>query len=983
MQKARSGKPGWFFAVCCLLLAAPAMAETWPVKEFEIFIGKPGGFFGDSEETPTLPMTVEQKAEIEAYLGHVADTLERAGFKAPEIEPVVRNARGESAFRVYYFDYNREDHGTDAPAARRSSSCGTVTPTIWLNGQKFLIDGVLEPKDYQDLAHEVFHGVQARYPLFIAHCAGDPGAWITEGTAQAVGADLAAYSIRRVDYPHRTEESWAAHRWGLRTYDRPIYIGTPNNASERSLAYAASSFWRYLGEHVARHGGADIEAYKPDYSYLIDFFNTVPESPISEGGSMFWLDQQLRNREGKFKLGLNQVYPEFITIFAAYGGTRVNPPSRTPAENRSAWLRNVFLTSKCPEIMLDIPKSLPIEPVAAECFRGSWPRSQPHDLQVRVQGQSKERLQALKLGALGGVIVADPILVQDGESWNATWIITIPTGIEPVELIFSNVASNPRYTRKFTGSIEFTVAAHRNNLVPQGPTPPARGSTPQPSPGTPSAIGSGRQAARVAEQIDEGMKELNPNMAHGGTVGRNPNARPCDNAFIDIACGPTTSISLEYVPGTFGSLMQSTGRGGAFGQFTSTMSGVAASDTFRNSAGLEAAVELYENTPGTHVTITIPLIDYGFTGTFNNASLVVNAGPKQTYKSAGPADIQPGPGYRFPFAGVVSIDEYSPWVLRGSYSGHLTNVDRLNLVGDDPSLPVHENIVGTFNIIAPWRKDSRMIVETAETALASVVADMQRATAGLDADDPGAMPGVQGGSASGGQQGGMLSTCDCSCNAKLELLPQCKAQCEPTLAACEGVKATAQSVLYVPPSIAAGEVTNEPFLRSMPDACEVLDVTAAISLLATAVEPSGPREWLPKVTSQCGYRPSSKAKAKAELNMMFLPLALVDSYTMSREELRAKAGGFNALMGATLIDVEGIGNIGFALIGEGAVTLKVYTGIYGTAMDSDELVTELVLTYTLTDSSQPVADLMKKLYDLSRVQFESLKQQAVTTHEGA
>jgi hypothetical protein len=357
----------------------------------------------------------------------------------------------------------------------------------------------------------------------------------------------------------------------------------------------------------------------------------------------------------------------------------------------------------------------------------------------------------------------------------------------------------------------------------------------------------------------------------------------------------------------FGSMTQSTGRGGVFGQFSSMMSGVAASDMFADSSKIEAAAERSKNTPGSHVSIAFPMIDYGFTGSFDNASLTVNAGPNQTYKSLGPGDVQPGPGTRYPFAGVVTIEEYTPWQMRGSFSGHLTNMDRLNLVGDDPSLPIHENIHGTFNLIAPWQKDDRMAVETAETAIASVFADVQQMQAGAGVDE--AVAGGQqpsGSSSPGGSSGGVVTSCDCSCNSKIELLPQCKSQCAPVLALCVGDSTAAKSAtLTAPASISSGD---KPFLRSIPDACDVMDESSARTLLAAAeIEPAGPREWMPKVTSQCGYRSVANRRSSVELNMLFMSLAMIDSYKMPREELRVKAGGFALLTGAQLDDVEGVG----------------------------------------------------------------------------
>ena len=425
-----------------------AGAEPWPVKDFEVFVGERGQFWGYNEVEPTTPLPPDVKAEIEAFLRESARVLEGMGFKPPILDPIIERDDGSKAYRVFYVDLYASPGVPGAVAARSSSQCGIARPTFFINGLNFLKDGKLSPKNYQDLAHELFHGIQANYPMFTELCEDGPGSWISEGTAQALGADVAAWSRWKINYPHRTEGQWANHRWGLRPYDKPLFVGLNPSDVEGDRGYGASSFWRYLGEQVAMYGGAGTTAVKPDYSYLIEFFNTVPEKPITAAGSMFWLDQQLRNTSGKFKLGLNYTYANFINTFAAYGGTRVNPPKRTAAGNRDVWLQATFETDRCKRFLLEaindkFSSPLIVEPVAATCFRADWPRTMSQDLQVRIFGQTKDRIQALKLGTGGGAVVADPILVQDRDGWNATWIINIPAGSEPAEIIISNVAANP------------------------------------------------------------------------------------------------------------------------------------------------------------------------------------------------------------------------------------------------------------------------------------------------------------------------------------------------------------------------------------------------------------------------------------------------------------------------------------------------------------------------------------------------------------
>jgi hypothetical protein len=202
------------------------------------------------------------------------------------------------------------------------------------------------------------------------------------------------------------------------------------------------------------------------------------------------------------------------------------------------------------------------------------------------------------------------------------------------------------------------------------------------------------------------------------------------------------------------------------------------------------------------------------------------------------------------------------------------------------------------------------------------------------------------------------------------------------LALCVGDSTAAKSAtLTAPASISSGD---KPFLRSIPDACDVMDESSARTVLAAAeIEPAGPREWMPKVASQCGYRSVANRRSSVELNMLFMSLAMIDSYKMPREELRVKAGGFALLTGAQLNDVEGVGNVAFSVFGENYLTLKVYTGIYGTAEGGDQFNTELVLTYKLTDSELAPADQMKRLYDASRAQVQQLEKSATSTHEGA
>ncbi len=969
-------RPCGLFAAL-FLIASMAQAEPWDVREFEVYEGK-STLLGDLPWPSDNPLPDAVRLEIEAFLREVATMLEDAGWRQPYIEPVLPNSAGRPAFRVYYYDIE-----ASWPAARVVDQCGTVTPRLFINGNKFLVDGKIPPKGYQDLAHEVFHGVQARYPLFRQSCTDSSGNgdWIAEGTAQALGADLAAYSSWGIDYPHSRASDWPAHRWGLRSYDRPLYLQAP-----RSLAYGSSSFWRYLGEYAALAGGAGSTAVKPDYTYLQKFFDSSFPVPLTPSGSLTWLDRQVSDRGKGIHLGLDRLYPSFITTFAAYGGTRVNPqrPDSNDAEqnaqaNRRIWLDNVFLRDKCPSIEMSSGQTsdrigLGISPYSAQCVQLRWNRAQAQDIHVRAIHDDKARLADLALGTREGAVVMEPTLVMVQDKWSATWTVAVEPGTAPVEFIFANAGAEVEATQGFIGQVQFGTPGWHSNLW-QGPLQ-AHPAGPAAGDEAPGVLTKKAQDSRVAKETEKALKQLNPNLLASSTISRAARQAPCAEAFVDIACGPTTTISLELLPGgMYGSGWTSSGRGGVFGQFAGMLSGMGQISPGDFSQSIGAAVAAQEAIDGAKVTIILPLIDYGFTGAFNNAELRVSARGGETYRAIGPNDIQPGPGRRYPLSGRVSIETYSPWEASGTFSANLVNVDRLNLVGDDPSLPTDQTINGRFYIVAPWRNDQRAIIESSEEAADAVLADVAQMMGGAS---PGTEQRIREAMArnAGSQEAGRVAyvepACDCSCNIADQPKPACLPRCSATYAACKGltVAALKRELLERAP--------QAPYLRTLPDACEMLNGAVGKALLETArTEPSGPRDWLPQLSSQCGLRDAVTRTGEVSLQMLLTPRSVVDSALMSRDELRARALGFSLLGGGRTFDVEQVGNIGFGLVADGRSTLKVFTGIYGVTAGSDTPGSELVLTYSMKDPDQEDPEVFRKLYLLAKSQVDQLRQLAL------
>lgn len=291
----------------------------------------------------------------------------------------------------------------------------------------------------------------------------------------------------------------------------------------------------------------------------------------------------------------------------------------------------------------------------------------------------------------------------------------------------------------------------------------------------------------TSDAMREDAAQLSPYSPSGAIVRRRPD-ETCNGfqPFEYLACGPMTSIMLELMPGMYGTLDHTTTQGGQLAQFMDqlmAMSDATDPDTMEELARQE------DSQDGSSVSIAIPLIDYGFTGSFGNASISMNRAHKDTHDSnfqaVGPRDAIPGPGFAFPLSGKVTILEYTPWVLRGTFSAAMVDLAESDLSGDDPVLQVVRNISGSFNIIGPWRGDSRAQVEAPENIERSVVQDVG-SVLGVTVTDATGTPGQSNpaGQTSSTSSGG--SGCDCSCNVANSAAPQCVQLCEATFKACKG-----------------------------------------------------------------------------------------------------------------------------------------------------------------------------------------------------
>lgn len=198
---------------------------------------------------------------------------------------------------------------------------------------------------------------------------------------------------------------------------------------------------------------------------------------------------------------------------------------------------------------------------------------------------------------------------------------------------------------------------------------------------------------------------------------------------------------------------------------------------------------LLEGIDGHSVSIDVPLFDYGQTPSFSNAAITVGMANEKSYSAIAPMD-QNG---MTPLTGQVSITEYTPFVIKGTFSAALAEY----VAGSGPnSPPVYQsrgNVSGSFTSVAPWMGDERItIIHDSQEQMADDIMNSLGVPAGMAQSmrEDGTLPASMGGSPGGGagsSGGGAVGTpeCTCECDMKPFADELCNMLCEEEFAACD------------------------------------------------------------------------------------------------------------------------------------------------------------------------------------------------------
>ncbi len=812
-------------------LAQDKTAPKWPTTEFEVSIKKPALFEEIGNELYNfhsflkVDLTDAQIEAIEVAMQQIAEYLQAQGFQPPNLN---RTWSGDK-YIIRVVDLQRDRGG----AYLRDCLLNIMPSEIFIEfkpDDQRIFDGTdtkISRYSYSVLAHELFHAVQRSYSSFDDFdCTW--GGWIFEGTAKAVGDHIAEVLIGK-SVP---KDDFQNHLYS-RPYDFALRIEREFEL-KRKLdlnEYNTASFWTWLAEQYKTKDRLppmkNPGAKGRDFSYLHKFFETVAKDAEdnlffddpTEAEIMTWLDVSLRLH---FRTTLPRAYADFVTSFADYVPER----SESVVATTESWRKQVF--GPCAEVTLS--KSTPVEytslkfsAIASRCVEVKLETKDKVQLVIIGRGlgpsQAKKALAGMSVGVPGTSQIRQADLFELGGSDQpgtlppnqfgsfgghdvmASWTVCFDPEVDEA-IIIAN-ASGAGTKELYKGDVEFAIThadwyASLTNVGPQMGEPElVRDCDGKLKKSYTASVenGAATDKEKAYKKAEADLASVSTHTMSATSVGRSPNEHPCGKPFQWLACGPMTRVSLKLAPGTFGDLTATSGRGGFVAQMTGMLQ---ASGQAVLSGSYQKWVEQVTEIPGHEIRLHFPLIDYGFSGSFSNAYITAQM-PEGVLESEGPTDVIPGRGTAFPLNGKVTITEYSPEIMRGSFTGTMVNGEDYDSSSpnEQQTLPIRHELEGYFVVAAPILNDRR-VRRLDPSEYQDFRADRELLFPGLQNRKKDGMPSADYSSELNPERGMSASAstgyrCDCSCNYSASASSVCSNWCETVYKACEGEPAEVRS----------------------------------------------------------------------------------------------------------------------------------------------------------------------------------------------
>jgi len=813
----------FLLGVLWLLAPLSVSAERWPIKEFKVMRNNPNPttwaevqlvwarwkagtdteqyykkvkdrYDYEQQIQKVSPATAQ---EIEKWMRTVAVEYEKKGFRSPHYSDTFKMETGKEKFKVYVYPF------FDAYAAYDGICSSNPSTHIKIDSVRSIKpDGSLTTKAYQDIAHELFHAVQHRYDLFAKDCAGlgqtQVSAWITEGTAEAIGIEMA-----RKLYPKKKPEHIC--RMGMRLYNKSLYtnFGSSKTADPpcqgAKLDYQALSFWQFLGEWRTGYDNHSPEVFvEPDFRYLHNFFNTTYAmgTPSKEYA---WLTKVLgaakRYGQDQFGVSLQSAYSKFINRFASYWRPRrtiILKGGIGGSLTEQKWMNWIYGTCEPGTLHLDASGATAtvnpqMNPVAARCIK------------IDFQGISDPARVNLTFYARGNNSSIDLESLVIGTNGGEKEIQWHPANLGSEKIGYITVIAKPNDPQFFIVSYvpkDFTQSEGLNpsiRIVPEIVSSSAakakKNDDPTPDPTPDKELENTLESRSWTGQAFQKQK--------GPCTPRPFEARPC---------GSVTKLELGLESDAAKVARESIQPGMSVERMVDVMGAIdkKGGDLFVNEL-IEQQMDILKK-DGAGVSIVIPQIQPGYTGTMSNAHLRVSkaihpdGSDNGGYDAIGPWVGSCQNGY-WPSTGKVTIEEFSQYVIRGSFSAQLVDSSTRKSC---QSAPIAKSINGTFVISEIHWGQNQPVPNVGDDAIIDrTVEDFNEFLPGLITDDLKEAAKEQARKKrqeqkqakqekmKDGMNGSVIEECGCRCEMEANFCKanpnaKCCVSCEPLFELCRG-----------------------------------------------------------------------------------------------------------------------------------------------------------------------------------------------------
>jgi len=595
--------------------------------------------------------------------------------------------------------------------------------------------------------------------------------------------------------------------FGTRDYSYPLNL--PNKpGGSKDDEYLTSSFWRFLAEEdYASKNGLQYNGparRMESYTYLASFFNQPYGVHTGPEGQLTWLDTRMKG-EPDIRGSLAHLYPVFVAAFADYMEARVGPARGNSSKaGVEQWLARGFGSCySAGSVGNGVERTLEINvrPVAARCFKVNvLPGEASKNVFLQVEHNDRAILEQLKIGLPDGTDVRPPIILSYGEDqppFIAIW--TFPHFFaNDGAYIISNVAETPAQTRPADLNFHFGMADWDADMIELPPPPPR----PEPPTGDKRPTQKEKQKRATEEAMKHPLQNLQPMTRVDRDKGGPEAGCTATKRQLNL-CGPQLSIELSLSPAA--ATLSTLNPGGANPADASIM--------LQGGSGMaeyQRAMAELENMEASKIRISIPLVDYGFSGSFSNAKIEVSKanGKGRGYEAYGPPVEEGKLKHWRPPTGQVSITHYSRQAIQGTFSADLVD-ESLRPSAENPV--VATAISGRFFVPAPVLYDEEFTI-SAEPLQENMIQGMiQQAPFGADAmqdlvDNANLSPEIlcqkgvdeeqvkalgfkQGCSGAAGAALAAQCSCECGVREEEEQIPECPARCAGKWTRCPSPEA--------------------------------------------------------------------------------------------------------------------------------------------------------------------------------------------------